>query len=235
MDEGSLDLFVFINLCQWLALALCKSSCRVPQLFVKWELGLLPNHRFCKIKAGLKKKIRAQVSSNTQVLGLNQGRPTYHFLLEPGKNRTVLFHSGLRPSQVAATDCLHLLAEAVLQELGKEPERMRRLQRVRKKGVLLCLELLAAVEKGEKLNFRLLGGLQRVHKSTNWLLVINVCTRQINKSLNRTRTEKTFLSSESICLHYLADNKILLTSCQGGRSGPSWRTVLWKKFHFKSQ
>ena len=107
------------------------------------------------------------LSSNTQVLGLNQGRPTYHFLLEPGKNRTVLFHSGLRPSQVAATDCLHLLTEAVLQELGKEPERRRRLQRVRKKGVLLCLKLLAAVEKGEKLNFRLLGGLQRVHKSTN--------------------------------------------------------------------
>ena len=107
------------------------------------------------------------MSSNAQVLGLNQGRPTYHFLLEPGKNRTILFHSGLRPSQVAATDCLHLLAEAVLQELGKEPERMRKLQRVRTKGVLLCLELLAAVEKGEKLNFRLLGGLQRVHKSTN--------------------------------------------------------------------
>ena len=104
---------------------------------------------------------------------LNHGCPTYHFLLEPGKYRTILFHSGLRPSQVAATDCLHLLAQAVLQELGKEPERMRRLQRVRIKGVLvlvlvlLCLELLAAVEKCEKLNFRLLGGLQRVHKSTN--------------------------------------------------------------------
>ena len=61
MDEGSLDLFVFINLCQWLALALCKSSCRVPQLFVKWELGLLPNHRFCKSRSRIEKKVRAQV------------------------------------------------------------------------------------------------------------------------------------------------------------------------------
>ena len=92
---------------------------------------------------------------------------TDHGLLKPGKYYAVLLHPGLRPGEVAAADRLHFLAEAVLQELGKEPERMRKLQRVRTKGVLLCLELLAAVEKGEKLNFRLLGGLQRVHKSTN--------------------------------------------------------------------